>query len=77
MWIRKIKFLYNSQEAVMKLFNDYSSIVSEAKYKSTHREGLKILIPKQMLQRYSICTNKSRKYIWKLYIFFVTYKRNY
>ena len=28
----------------MKLFNDYSSVVSEAKYKSTPREGLKILI---------------------------------
>ena len=42
--------LYKSQEAVIKLFNDYSSIVSEAKYKSIHGEGLKILTPKQMLQ---------------------------
>ena len=34
----------------MKLFNDYSKIVSEAKQKTKHREGLKILTPKQMLQ---------------------------
>ena len=42
--------LYKSQEAVIKLFNNYSSIVSEAKYKSIPEEGLKILTPKQMLQ---------------------------
>ena len=34
----------------MKLFNDYSKIVSEAKQKTKYREGLKILTPKQMLQ---------------------------
>ena len=34
----------------MKLFNDYSKIVSEAKQKRKYREGLKILTPKQMLQ---------------------------
>ena len=28
--------LYKSQEAVIKLFNNYSSIVSEAKYKTIH-----------------------------------------
>ena len=33
-----------------KLFNKYSSIVSEAKYKTKYAEGLKILTPKQMLQ---------------------------
>ena len=31
-----MKLLYKSQEAVIKLFNDYSSIVSEAKYKTIH-----------------------------------------
>ena len=45
--------LYESQEAVIKLFNGFSSIISEAKYKSIHGEGLKILSPKQMLQRLS------------------------
>ena len=42
---------YEPREAVIKLFNDSSSIVSEAKYKSIHGEGLKILTPKQILQR--------------------------
>ena len=49
--LENIKFFYESPEAVIYLFNDYSSIVSEAKYKSIHGEGLKILTPKQMLQR--------------------------
>ena len=35
----------------MKLFNDYSKIVSEAKYKTKYGEGLKILTLKQILQR--------------------------
>ena len=43
--------LYESREAVIKLFNDYSSVVSEAKYKSIHRKGLETLTPNQMLQR--------------------------
>ena len=34
--------------------DDYSRNVSEAKYKSKHGEGIKILIPKQMLQRLPI-----------------------
>ena len=49
--------LYESREAVIKSFNDYYSmiiIVSEAKYKSIHGKGLKILSPKQMLQRLPI-----------------------
>ena len=35
---------------VIKLFDDYSRIVSEAIYKSKYEEGLKMLTPKQMLQ---------------------------
>ena len=31
--------------------NDYTRMVSEAKYKTIHGEGLKILTAKQMLQR--------------------------
>ena len=38
----------------MKSFDDYSRIVSKAKYKTKHGKGLKILTPKQMLQRLSI-----------------------
>ena len=41
--LKNIKLLYEPREAVIKLFNDYSSIVPEAKYKSIHREGLKML----------------------------------
>ena len=48
--MENINLLYESQEAVTKLFNNYSSIVSKAKYKSVHEEGLKISTPKQMLQ---------------------------
>ena len=49
-----IKLLYESRQAVIKLFNDYSSVASEAKQKAKYREGLKILTPKQMLQRLPI-----------------------
>ena len=36
------------------MFDDYSRIVSKAKYKTKYGEGLKILTPKQMLQRLPI-----------------------
>ena len=52
--IKNIKTLYKSREKVIKLCNDYSEIVSEAKYKTKYREGLKILIPRQILQRLPI-----------------------
>ena len=32
----------------MKLYHEYSSLVSKAKYKAKHGEELKILTPKQM-----------------------------
>ena len=45
---------YESRESVIKLSNNYSAIVYEAKYKSIHGEGIKILTPKQMLHRLPI-----------------------
>ena len=45
---------YELQEIAFKLFNDNCSVVSEAKYKSIHGEGLKILTSKQILQRLPI-----------------------
>ena len=52
---QKIWKLFTSQkEKVIKLFHDYSKIASMAKYRPIHGEGLKILIPKQMLQTLSI-----------------------
>ena len=56
--LKNIKLLYESWETVIKLFSNYSSIVSEAKYKSIDEEGLKILAPKQMLQRLPIAIAK-------------------
>ena len=52
--MKNIKTPYKSQEKVMKLFDDYSRIVFEAQYKTKYGEGLKILTPKQMLQRVPI-----------------------
>ena len=57
--LENIRFLYESRQAVIRLFNDCSSIASEAKDKVKYGEGrtsdlatrLKILSPKQMLQR--------------------------
>ena len=73
MALENIKLLYKSREAVIKLFNDYSSFVSEDKYKTIHgkrylsmlahevrvakvsdHSNLKIISPKQMLQRLPI-----------------------
>ena len=51
---KNIKLPNELQKVVLKLFNDYSSIVSEAKHKAKHGKGLKLLIPKQMLQRLPI-----------------------
>ena len=39
---------------IIKLFNDYASIMSEVKYKSKYGEGLKILTPTQMFQKLPI-----------------------
>ena len=46
--------LYKLLEPVIKVFNDYLSILSEAKYKSIHGKGFKILTPKEMFQRLTI-----------------------
>ena len=46
--------LYKARKKAIKFFADYSSVVSEAKTKATKGTGLKILTPKQMLQRLPI-----------------------
>ena len=38
--------LYESRQTIIKLFSDYSSIVSEVKHKEKYGEGLKKLRPK-------------------------------
>ena len=56
--IRNVEYLYNLRQKIIDLLNDNSKIRSEAIYKSkqneTGRKGLKILTPKQMLQRLPI-----------------------
>ena len=46
--------LNKARKEAIKLFDDYSSMMSEAKNKATAGTGLKILTPKQMLQRLPI-----------------------
>ena len=49
--------LYNARNEAIKFFDDYSSMVPEAKNKAKNKasgKGLKTLTPKQMLQRLSI-----------------------
>ena len=45
---------YKPRNNVIKFYDDYSSTASEAKHKATKGAGLKILTPKQMLQRLPI-----------------------
>ena len=48
--------MHNAQNNVVKLLDDYSTIPSEAKYKTIHGEEMKILTPKQILERLPIAT---------------------
>ena len=52
--INDFKMFYKARKKVIKLFDDYTTIVSKAKHKAKHGKGLKILAPKQMLQRLPI-----------------------
>ena len=46
--------LYKARNTGIKFYNDYSSIMSDAKYSATKGTGLKKLTPKQMPQRLPI-----------------------
>ena len=46
--------LYKARNEAIKFYDDYSSVMSESKYRATKGKGLKILTPKQMLQRLPI-----------------------
>ena len=52
--IDNINNLYKSREKVVKMFNDYAKNMSRNIYDSKQGTGLKILTPKQMLQRLPI-----------------------
>ena len=49
-----IEMLYKARNETIKFHDDYSLMMSEAKTKTTKGTGLKILTPKQMLQRLPI-----------------------
>ena len=72
--------LYKARTEDIKFYDDYSSMISEAKTKATKVAGLKILTPKQMLQRLPIALaqvkagnnsesllNEIRKIVYSLY----------
>ena len=72
--------LYKARNEVIKFYDDYSLMMSEAKYRATKGTGLKILTPKQMLQRLPIelaqvkagnnsesLLNEIRKIVYSLY----------
>ena len=75
-----IEILFKARNSVIKFFDDYFSMASEAKLKATKGTGLKILTLKQMLERLLIAlaqvkaTNNSenslnqiRKIVYSLY----------
>ena len=49
-----IEMLYKARNEAFKLYDDYFSMMSEAKYRETNGTGLKVLTPKQMIQRLPI-----------------------
>ena len=82
--INNLENFYNSREEVINFFRDYIEMLSNANYDSKHSEtkgkGLKILTPKQMLQRLPIALaqvkagnnserllNKIRQIVYSLY----------
>ena len=76
--INNVNKFYNSREEVINFFRDYIEMLSDANYDSKQNEtkgtGLKILTPKQMLQRLPIALaqvkagNSSESLLGKLFI---------
>ena len=56
--LHNIEMFYKARNKPIKFYDDYSSMVSEAKNKATKGTGLKILTPKQMLQRLPIALSE-------------------
>ena len=52
--IKNVINLYESREKVVQMFNDYPREKSRRIYESRQGKGLKILSPKQMIQRLPI-----------------------
>ena len=52
--IQKVEIFFVLREKINNCFRDYSLLLSEAKYKAKYGRDLKIITPKQMLQRLPI-----------------------
>ena len=72
--------LYKARNEAVKFYDDYSLMMSKAKTKTTRGTGLKILTPKQMIQRLPIALaqvkagnnsesllNRNRQIVYSLY----------
>ena len=72
--------LHKARNEAIKFYDNYSSMMSEGKYRATKGTGLKILTPKQILQRLPIALvqvkagnnsesllNKIRQIVYSLY----------
>ena len=53
-----IENLYNARKAAIDFFDEYTSRASEPRCQAKKGTGLKILTPKQMLQRYQQLLHK-------------------
>ena len=51
---------YKSRNEAIKFYDDYSSMMSEAKYRANEGTRLKILTPKQRLQRLPIALAQAK-----------------
>ena len=56
--IENIEMLYKARNEAIEFYDDYSLMMSVAKNKATKGTGLKILMPKQILQRLPIALAK-------------------
>ena len=59
--------LYTARNDTITFYDDYSLMMAEAKTKATKGTGLKILTPKQMLQRLPIALALDPVIIQKVY----------
>ena len=75
------EMVYKTRNEAIKFYDDYSSLMSEAKLKATKGTGLEILTPKQLLQRLLIALaqvkagnnsenllNEIRQIVYSLYL---------
>ena len=57
MTLNNTELLYKSRKAVIKSFNDYSPIASEAKYKTIHGKGILSMFPRVAPGKFSDHSN--------------------